>query len=214
MNYNKIIQEELKEVSSVIAALTKNNIYNIPDNYFINFPQQIISVVKANSTLLSKGYETPFNIPNGYFTEFPQKILNLATNQQSSNSEIDNELNEVAPLLNTISKKQVYSVPENYFDKIEINKTISNNHSERKRIKRWMQYAVAAVFASIALVSSINFMKNLNTLNLQKEFAKTTDDELNDYLKTNNTVSYASLNEEDNIADLFQGLDTDELIFY
>lgn len=216
MNCDNTIQEELKEISPFIATLSKSNVYDVPENYFTEFSQHIISIAKANSTLLSEISETPFNIPNGYFTIFPQTITKLITNKNSSISEIENELNEVAPLLNTISKKYVYNVPENYFKTLEINNSSSNNKikSKHSKIKRWMLYAVAAAFTSIAVVSAVHFIKTSKAINLHNELAKTSDDDLNDYLDNNKMATHTSINEDDDIADLFQEVETDDIIFY
>jgi hypothetical protein len=60
--------------------------------------------------LPSDSSPTPFSVPNGYFEGLASSILAKVKSQSS-----DEEITSLSPLLAGISKKMLYSVPENYF---------------------------------------------------------------------------------------------------
>ncbi|MBX2930707.1 MAG: hypothetical protein KF781_02030 [Chitinophagaceae bacterium] len=214
MKKSNTILEELKEISPSVAHIATTNVFTVPENYFSTFPEKILHYLKENEHLLPTTTDTPFNIPENYFSTFPEKITKIIASQEDDFSTIEKELKEVAPLLNTISKKQVYSVPENYFGTLKITKLNTNISGKETSFRKWIVYAAAAIFIGVSVVGIINFIQPNNKINIQKEFANVADEELNDFLNTNKTTSYTSSTENDDITNLFVGIETEELSFY
>jgi len=161
-------------------------------------------------------YQNVYQVPENYFNNFAEIVLALAKNNHNNTNKITEELSQIAPTLNTISKKQVYSVPENYFN--DSNNIVSNikNKPTTKiiNLRRWVVYAAAAILTGFTVVGVINFLQPTNNVNIQSAIANISDDELDDFLNTNKSATYAAVNENEDIADLFQSTTTDEMVFY
>lgn len=167
-------------------------------------------------TLNNLQHQNVYQVPENYFNNFAEIVLALAKNNHNNTNKITEELSQIAPTLNTISKKQVYSVPENYFN--DSNNIVSNikNKPTTKiiNLRRWVVYAAAAILTGFTVVGVINFLQPTNNVNIQSAIANISDDELDDFLNTNKSATYAAVNENEDIADLFQSTTTDEMVFY
>lgn len=83
-----------------------------------------------------------------------------------NNYNIEEELNEVAPLLNTIAKKPVQSVPEGYFENFQFQITAENSSIQASgapvismnRGRKWYTIAAAAVIIGILVMGGLNLM--------------------------------------------------------
>jgi hypothetical protein len=78
MNKNENIIDELNSISNVVANIDNNNIFEVPNEYFNNLSNRIISKISLNqnakneitqlSPLLSTINKAPiFEVPNNYF---------------------------------------------------------------------------------------------------------------------------------------------------
>jgi hypothetical protein len=141
----------MKEDFEILSQIKKEHhtkyIYNVPASYFDNLATTILLKVKAQ--------QQTYNIPLGYFDNLSTHILTKIQTQDKN--EVYTELQEIAPLLNSISKENVYQVPVNYFDKT-IN--IARNQPAKVVIfqpKKWYKYAVAA---AVIFATSVTFYWN------------------------------------------------------
>ncbi len=189
----------------------------MPENYFTNFHQQILLSIHKNFTSqLPSNKNNPYQIPENYFNSFADKVLALAKNNHNNTKNITEELSQIAPTLNIISKKQVYTIPANYFnDSNNVVSKIKNKPSTKIiNIRKWVVYAAAAILTGFTVVGVINFLQPTNNVNIKSAIANVSDDELNDFLNDNKSATYAAVNENEEIADLFQGTATDDIVFY
>ena len=216
-NRNKILQE-LENISAVVATIGNTNIYTIPTNYFDTLATEILAKIKLE-TLLKEGNVNPYSTPNEYFNGLADNILAKA--KGSINNEVTDELNEIAPLLNTISKTEVYSIPNGYFENLntkipakETSKLISFGNT-----RKWFAYAAAALVVGVLTFGGIKYMQtNKTSAAFEKIVAKTSNEEIQQYLETNPATEIASthihIEETNDGSGLFEGTSEEELHQY
>lgn len=183
------IKEEIKKLSPSISGLENKTVYSIPDNYFIEFPTKLINNIKAGKDCTYYfPNSNPYVVPENYFEHLPESIL-LKINAQKNNA-VSEELEKIAPLLNTISKKPVFSLPKGYFNGDVFSE--SKPHQPSKVISlsniRILRFAVAAVF--IGLIGCGLFFiiekgkPDLQANNNKTEIRNLTDDDIVEFLST------------------------------
>jgi hypothetical protein len=151
-----------------MVNITKENVYQAPAGYFDNLAGNILNRVKAeeadahleepdlSSTLWQQlGKKNPFTVPEGYFDDFSDNIVAGAKAIEFVNEELEN----LSPLMISLKTKQVYEVPAGYFDgNAEAILKKLNEPAAAKVIsigfgKKIMRYAAAAVVAGLVVVS-------------------------------------------------------------
>jgi hypothetical protein len=205
MENKEIILNELKEISPVIANINRTNIFSVPEAYFNDLAEIILAKVHAEN--ISFGTKaSPFKIPNGYFDGLAGNILNKIS--QHKDQSVYEELAEIAPFLNSISKEPVYQVPEGYFESLEITIPLKLDKPSVKvfsfgNIRKTMQYALAACVAGILMFGAYMYT-NQNSgnddmvisydsalkLNVSAELAETNEQEITAYLNEVPGVGY------------------------
>ncbi len=100
---NNILQE-LKDINSPLAAISRSMPYSLPADYFNNLENDILANIHlAQAPIIHFSKEMPFEVPENYFASFETHI-------QKRISEIEETV-----LPNTILP---YAVPANYFDNL------------------------------------------------------------------------------------------------
>jgi hypothetical protein len=215
INIREEILQELLEVSPAIAKPIRNNVYSVPLNYFDSLAGNIMTFVKNNIAGHSfiQPIEVPFGIPENYFSELPTQIL-AAIHKDTQMSEVEIELQEIAPLLNTINKEMVYTVPDQYFSLLIVTvSTIEKITKLRvvKSTKHAFKYAMAAAVTGIIAVSTyliapqiskvLNPSENTSSINIAAKIKTVPDTDIIDYLDKNTfgpeVLSLQSLTDED-----------------
>lgn len=191
MQTRKEISEELQEISPVLATIPVERTYQVPDGFFVSFPDEVMERIRLNS-LLDKASAPSYLVPDGYFESLPANILARINNQS-----IREELSETAPLLSTLSRTEVYTVPDTYFDKIDFipgtRKAVAEGKVITLRIARkWMQYAAAAVVTGILVTGAFLFTddnanyaetEKIEKADVSSSLDKVTEQELENYLE-------------------------------
>lgn len=218
MNTINNIQEELQHIAPSIVNLQNNKTFSVPDSYFSDLPNEIL--FKINCPTINTNYLTKANsylVPNNYFSSFPSQITNIIHAQKRHFSDIEHELETVAPLLNSIKRNNIYSLPENYFEsKNNFNQVQSTSNKTIFNIKRkWFLYVAAAAFTGLTLLGVFNFLGNSsNKININTELAKTNEDELTEFLDNQTSPIFFSQQSDEEIFGIFEGTETEDLIFY
>jgi len=161
MEKDKYILEELMDVSPLLVQIEKTNVYSVSSLFFNELCAEVMNKIHLG---IEPNYyfppTMPFAVPENYFEHLPGKILQkaLGERQQASN-EVFEEMEEISPLLNTISKKPVFSVPEGYFTEVQKpTGRLSTPEAKVKSIKvaqpRLMRYAAAAVIAALMVIGA------------------------------------------------------------
>ncbi len=102
MNTNTNIEQELKEIAPILAAIPKENPYQIPMNYFDGLEGSITSAVYGMQ-LGTIAKENPFEVPMNYFEALPELIEKRIAGMQ----------------LEGIPKENPFEVPANYFERLD-----------------------------------------------------------------------------------------------
>jgi len=123
------ILQELIELKSTLAAISKQNIFQVPGGYFDELAIEIMEKVRAletspeeehlnsSSPLFRASKQTPFSSPPRYFDELAEKILKIVKSSEATNAA--DELASLSPLLSSISKQNLYAAPVGYFNTLD-----------------------------------------------------------------------------------------------
>lgn len=108
------ILNELKELSPVMAAMEKVNIFTVPNGYFESLGEIVLMSIKEETRGLPGSIASPssMQVPHGYFESLADNILNRIKAQDNSQA----ELKELSPLLFSIQNKNVFIAPQGYFE--------------------------------------------------------------------------------------------------
>jgi hypothetical protein len=240
------------ELPASFPNINKSNPYFIPAGYFEQFAQLVLRKIKEEETDASffenLPKEMPYQVPQGYFEAFPALVLEkISVPKQQSVPEgyfdslpdlmlakvrqLDarKELDDVAPLLNTISRQPVQHVPQGYFDHLEALPFIAKQESNtpvvsiQKKKTSWFRYAAAACVAVMLSFGAYFVLKNKNeplpsvanqpTVNvINQELASLDATTIESYLQKNSTgvVATSSISTDD--LDELNDSDLDELL--
>lgn len=156
---NDIIQE-LNNLESSLSRLSRENIYSVPKGYFDSFEARVRSLIWL-STLPS---DSPYAVPTGYFNALADQVMQRIRNHPDYQSSKE-ELASISPLLNSLDKRPVYSVPEGYFENFNAgtggvqgrSKIISLGH------RKWFRYAAAAIVTGVVAVGALMIYNGTNS---------------------------------------------------
>ena len=109
MQENSNILKELEELAPALAGLPQTNIFKVPDGYFEALSGELlVKTIQPAAT---------YDVPEGYFEELADQILSkLKHSEQDSNVIAANDA--LPPTIAGIGNKNVFSVPNSYFDNI------------------------------------------------------------------------------------------------
>ena len=212
---NKDIIQELSDLGSNLQDIPKN-IYSVPAGYFEGLAEQMLDVIKANesiASLASLPKEMPFYLPAGYFDELDEKIMEVLRNHPDYRTSKE-EIESISPLLSSISKRPVYSVPQGYFENFK-----PGVEEQKKKVisitgSRWLRYAAAAVIAGVVLVAGVMTFENGRQHSAGKTLAKFEKEvkKINDVRSTENLIDFmdAGLNEKE-LASTNKSIRTDDV---
>ncbi len=206
MNMEKMnnIREELIQISPLLANAERLQVYQIPTGYFENLTNEINEKVIAGvEPVYHLSTSNPYIVPNNYFEELAETLMHKVKSV-TENTEVFNELETIAPLLNKISKKPVLTTPAGYFangnDFLSATKSSTPTSAKVVPIRsasKWMRYAAAAVIAVI-LGTGAFFISGEKDNNLAKvevpkvQVNKLSEQDIMEYLKTNSALGDAA----------------------
>jgi hypothetical protein len=122
------ISEELRSLSTVIDAISRDMPYGLPAGYFGDFPGLVLNKVQGISA--NRIMSAPFDIPQGYFeglvggimarikagagADLSGAFLSGADIPESAAAELD----RLSPVLSRIGRTTPYRLPEGYFEEL------------------------------------------------------------------------------------------------
>lgn len=170
MEQKSEIMDELQQIGSILAGRGVVHPFSVPSGYFERLPVAITAYVIDETRLLSS--KTPYTLPGNYFDRLPASIISRITLAQT---EIDEELSEIAPLLRSIHKKEVYATPQGYFDQPLHVPALAKNEPAKiigfKKYRRLIQYAAAAVFGGLLVSGAFMFTDSKDYIRSAKPVA-------------------------------------------
>src|SRR3954453_2570300 len=107
------IKNELKEIAASLAQIGNENCYRVPEGYFEGFAEEVMSKLHLPFTQLPYTPPAP-NYFEGLAGTILSKIKSNGTIVEADN-EVAMELKTLSPLLASVKKVNVYTVPANYF---------------------------------------------------------------------------------------------------
>ncbi len=201
MGDNINILDELKALNAnAIINAGRENIYFLPDDFFIDFSENIERQIWLNS--VSK--ITPYTVPSGYFDKLSEIIFNkLSINQLNvkvqnvysvpdgyfnnladnilekikiENDNVQEELKQLSPFLSKFSKTNVYTVPSGYFENLIPQATTKAQPAEiisiGTKTRRWISYAAAACVVALMFGGGYYYMQQTKSpANIQNKYA-------------------------------------------
>lgn len=159
MDKSTEILNELKEISPLLAAMERENVLQVPDDYFTELDKRIFTTVYLHQDEKNKDQQ----VPEGYFEGLSSKILSRLKNAETESAE--QEIKSLSPFLFSLKNSQVLSVPFGYFENLSDNIKSQLNDNKAKVIsintgRRWWKYAAAAVIAGGITFGSLQIFKN------------------------------------------------------
>jgi len=220
-------------VNIFIKSLPTESPFAVPALYFENLPDIILDKIHVKKNLfLSIEEKNLYAIPDGYFTGLADNILNKI---KSFSNPVQQELEEISPLLGKIPKTNVYSVPDNYFEESSslIAVTRSSPHAKiislGARTRKWINYAAVACIAAVLFGGAYFYFENhknypitsFKDTDVQTQISLLSDDEIANYLQENNNIGiYTNMGEDDNqpqnlnIQNMLQNVSDEEIQQY
>lgn len=96
-----------------LDKIAKVNVFKVPKNYFENLTASILIKAQSQNSNTQQQAKVPFTMPDGYFEGLSAKIMGRI--EQIEKKSID---------LETLERVNVFKVPENYFQELELNTSI------------------------------------------------------------------------------------------
>jgi hypothetical protein len=200
MNRDKEIIEELKEIP-LLMEINRDEVYSVPPSYFDNLAGEIAERLNSDKDrAYFFGSSPSYSIPEDYFKNLPMEILKKAVKDQNNLSEVFEELEHLAPLLNTIRKEHVFSVPVDYFKTIHLPSTELHEQKTKivsiKKRSRRLKIAAAAILIPFLAIGVYTLTSkepgnsgNSKTKDVVKSLSKK---EILNYLKKSSTLENTS----------------------
>lgn len=164
---------ELLEISPYLADIKRVNPFKEPEGYFTTLSDHILDKVRLEYLLRVRISDT-YQTPDGYFENVASNVISIINSDSFLNNEVQTELSVIAPLLNTINKQKVFTVPAGYFDQTNFTAT---NHNVKKESKvfslpiarRWLQYAAAAIVGGVLVTGAFLFTDTKSYLDFDSQ---------------------------------------------
>jgi len=199
------------------AQILKENVYQVPDDYFEGLADILLDrVTRADKE---------DTVPTGYFESLPGILID-----KIRALEVTTELEELAPVLNTISKKPVSFVPQDYFENLE--PVLAESAPAQAKVvsmgqrRGWLKYAVAACLTGAIAFTTFSIMNRSKgtggderVVNVTEELSKIDDSTIQNYLTKEElgsdakAIAYQDVKVDD-IKDFLKEFSDDELQQY
>jgi hypothetical protein len=109
MNTRTDIINELEQLQSPLAAQQPVNVFTVPQGYFEGLAASVMRAVQGDNILQTIQPPANADVPAGYFDNLASNILNKIKAQE-------NEEETLSPLLESLRKTNVFTVPQGYFE--------------------------------------------------------------------------------------------------
>jgi hypothetical protein len=182
------IQDELINISSLLADVPKAFPLSAPAGYFDQLSAQIFQKIAVQeeleniSPLLSGIDKTPsLSIPAAYFEQLPAQILQKIA--------VQDELESISPLVAGAPKEFPLSVPAGYFEQLTANVLAEVKTAKVIPMRlTYLKWAVAACLIAMISAGTLFFMQNKQAapapVSNDNSLADISDQAIVDYLQT------------------------------
>ncbi len=229
MHNREAISAELTAINASFAHWPVHVPYTVPAGYFEALTELLMEHLVTGLPVKVNVY----TVPENYFEQLPEKLLHAIRHE-----EVSAELENVAPFLNTLSKKTPYTTATEPF--INVRAILHDTATEQpgklvqmpgKKLSGWMRFAVAAVMIGIVITAAFVFNTNKGygtadhinyaQVDISTEISKLSEDELATYLSSAEKLVIATadresllINELPDVNDHLEYMSDDELNEY
>lgn len=194
------LSEEILEKIQIPVFLSDNkqHPFTVPTGYFDHLADKINARIRQeclNTKFQSDdlnliGNQNIMSVPDGFFEGLSSEIMASIRHKEA----LKQELEAIAPVLNSISKANPYKTPEGYFDAVVPVVAVPKKATILKMavVRKWVAYAAAAVITGILATGGIRYMLNspVNQIDIQSEVAKQEDEAILQYLEKQSDINY------------------------
>ncbi len=193
-----------------IAPEIKNP-YQIVDGYFDSVANDIFLRIASK--------KVTYKLPEEYFETLPSQIFNKV-----NKNEIVEELEGVAPFLNSFKKENPYKIPADYFTDFNIKQVAQTKIvSIKKAPLKWLKYVAAAFFAGILVTGGLQLYSNkgVSKIDIQASIQSLPEAELlkgidaeKTYLVSTDDAFTSPLEDLNNLQNEIQSVSDEEIEVY
>ncbi len=182
------ILNELNAISPLVASVPRVNVYKVDENYFDGIRAELQARIIASNFIAP---QNKVDVPAEYFENLPNNIL--AKIKAQENNVVLTEIETLSPTIASIGNKNVYTVPQGYFEHLAM-----SSKSSAKIVKMGsrsiFKYAAAAVVVGVLGFGAMKFIASTKTNNETIAVVK----EANKILETNSfDATFASVSDKD-----------------
>jgi hypothetical protein len=198
------ILNELHAMSPLVASVPRVNVYRVDENYFDGIRAELQARIIASNFIAPQNNS---DVPDGYFENLPISIL--AKIKAQENNAVFAEIEELSPTIAGIGNKNVYTVPQGYFEQLAMTKTTTAK-VVKMGSRSIFKYAAAAVVVGLLGFGAMKFIANtkansealavvkqadeiLKTNSFDATFASVSDKEIEKYLSQNGEDVHAAM---------------------
>lgn len=223
MHSNHTIQNELKELNSILAGIYNRNVYTVPEGYFDVVPGDILLAIQQKS--IEAGDNN--SVPAGYFEGLADAIMGKIRSGEDRDEE--------SSLLNGLKNINVFRVPSGYFDTLATDIITQLPQPAKvvvmKKRSSFFNYAAAAVITGIIGLSVVSVFNkkessyliqdnteiaSIDPKNIDEAFSTLTDADIVNYLQKDgqdvNAALVASITDDKNLPDQVDYLTDDKTL--
>ena len=197
-NSNSILHE-IQEISPLIAAIEKRNVFTVPDGYFDWVSENVFTAIKYDDPVVFNNQSG--HIPQGYFDGLAGSIMTRI--KAGENESSDDELRILSPMLYSVQNENVFTVPDGYFDTFhdvildKVKPRTAKLVSFKRKTSVVIKYSVAAAFTGVMALGVFRFTETRGKTNqlpdyvidglkikdVDQELSKLSDDAIIQYLE-------------------------------
>jgi len=220
----KDIIQELNALGSSLAGTPSQNVYSVPEGYFEAFASSVFSKINVENEqpLFESEKSNPYKVPVGYFENLTESVLDkIRKHPDYLNSQEELEL--ISPLLNSLKKEPVFSVPQDYFENftVALNQKPAASSGQPAKVvsmfnRKMMRYAAVAVITLMVGTTGWMIYKNNHKTPEQRIISGLNNDvrKINDVKQLDNLAEFmdAGLNEKEVATTKIKSNDVEKLL--
>ena len=197
-NSNSILHE-IQEISPLIAAIEKRNVFTVPDGYFDWVSENVFTAIKYDDPVVFNNQSG--HIPQGYFDGLAESIMTRI--KAGENESAGDELRILSPMLYSVQNENVFMVQDGYFDTFpdvildKVKPRPAKLVSFKRKTSVVIKYSVAAAFTGVMALGVFRFTETRGKTNqlpdyvidglkikdVDQELSKLSDDAIIQYLE-------------------------------
>jgi hypothetical protein len=159
--------------------------FTAPAGYFEQLPAAILLQLRLQELRSGSAaaHLHPAKVPPGYFESLPEAVMERI--KAAETNPVRAELAAVSPFLAAIPPQTPFTVPDGYFESLEINRP-ALKVAYRNRKRAWIKWTAAACLVALIGGNALVFFANNNNHNntIEKQLEALNEQDIVNYLQT------------------------------